>query len=84
MYYQKEKENKLPSPGPVVDTSQFSKPVTPLAPRRQKNQPQPLVKEQKESNVQQGLSEPFQKKVLRSPKQSTSEPIPSMVSYIKC
>ncbi|KAL4225978.1 hypothetical protein ACF0H5_013965 [Mactra antiquata] len=62
------KENRNPSPAPKVNTDQFKKPSTPLAPRRPKGQSDQLAQELKESNLRK---EP---KVTRSPKQSQSEP----------
>lgn len=67
-FSQKFKENRDPSPAPKVNTDQFKKPATPLAPRKPKSQSDVLAQELKESNVRK---EP---KVARSPKQSQSEP----------
>lgn len=61
------KENRDPSPAPVVNVDQFRKPATPLAPRKPKPS-DPASWDIKESNV---TKEP---KVTRSPKQSQSEP----------
>lgn len=57
--FQKQKENRDVSPAPVVNTEQFKKPATPLAPRQQKGHRDPALQELKQTNAP---------KVMRSPK----------------
>ncbi|XP_060604300.1 nuclear protein MDM1-like isoform X3 [Ruditapes philippinarum] len=64
------KENRDPSPAPVVNVDKYKKPPTPMAPRVPKTS-DPAYQEIKESNLRK---EP---KVTRSPKQSKSEPVVS-------
>ena len=69
-FLQQSKENRDPSPAPVVNVDKFKKPPTPMAPRVPKTS-DPAYQEVKESNLRK---EP---KVTRSPKQSKSEPVVS-------
>ena len=81
----------MPRPAPVVDTEQFRKPPTPLAPRKPKDQSAPVIEEVKRQQAKEqqvreqqikAIKEQMAKegikkqpKVVRSPKPSKEKEV---------
>ena len=61
--FQKDKENAVPrtAPAPVVNTEQFKKPTTPLAPRKPKDQSAPVIQEVKKQQAREQKEDREQK-----------------------
>ena len=91
-FFQKDKENAaVPRAAPIVDTEKFRKPPTPLAPRKPKDQSDPMIEEVKKQQAKEqkireqqmkAIKEQMakdavekQSKVQRSPKQPADKEV---------